>query len=79
MTKSLSTTSLKVLALLAFTFILAGCTHRPEVEEMGVTVDDPEFTTITDDDSLEALEAEIDATMIEDEDTSFLKDGEAGY
>lgn len=39
----------------------------------GVSADDPEFTEVSDDDSLDAIETELDETVIEDEDYSELE------
>ena len=63
-----------IVAIVALLF--TGCTLLPaqkDVMEDKVTADDPTFTKVSEDDSLDAIEAELDATIIEDEDFSDLE------
>lgn len=64
-------------ALVAMVSMLfAGCSLLPakqEAVDSKVMVDDPSYTTLSDDDSLDTIEAELDATIIEDEDFSELE------
>jgi PBP1b-binding outer membrane lipoprotein LpoB len=64
-------------ALVAMVAILfAGCSLLPgkkEVVDSKVMVDDPSFTTVSDDDSLDTIQQELDSTIIEDEDFSDLE------
>jgi len=63
-----------IVAIVALLF--TGCTLLPaqkDVMEDKVTADDPTFTEVSEDDSLDAIEAELDATIIEDEDFSDLE------
>ena len=65
-----------LIALVALLF--AGCTLLPEKAKNSdlmyksgeVTADDESYTVVSDDDSLETIEAELNATTIEDEDFS---------
>lgn len=95
-TRILSNISLIVIVALLF----AGCSLLPgrgtdsdlmERNPQEVTADDPAFTEVSEDDSLDAIEAELDATVIEDEedlsgfdadldaDVDVMKDGEMVY
>ena len=79
------TGSAKIFANVCFVAVVAllfaGCTLFPgkskDADTMyrsgQVTGDDPTFTQVSDDDSVETTEAEIDATVIEDEDFSDLE------
>jgi len=72
MTRVLSNVGLVAIVAMLFT----GCALLPaqkDVMEEKLTADDPEFTQVSDDDSLDAIEAELDATVIEDEDFSDLE------
>ena len=63
-----------LVAMVAMLF--AGCSLLPakkDVIDTKVMVDDPAYTTVSDDDSLDTIEAELDATIIEDEDFSDLE------
>lgn len=63
-----------LVAMVAMLF--AGCSLLPvkkDAMDTKVMVDDPAYTTVSDDDSLDTIEAELDATIIEDEDFSDLE------
>ena len=69
-----------IVAMVAILF--TGCTLLPArnaesdlMDRQGVTADDPTYTELSDDDSLETIEAELDATLIEDEDFSQIEEG----
>jgi hypothetical protein len=58
-----------LVAMVAIVF--AGCSLLPAKKEAlntKVMVDDPSYTTVSDDDSLDTIETELDATIIEEED-----------
>lgn len=70
-------TNVSLVAIVAIVF--AGCALLPGKNQNGVNTEatinatDPDFTNVSDDDSLEAIQAELDATVIEDEDFSELE------
>lgn len=70
-------TNVGLVAIVAILF--AGCALLPGKSqntvntETTVNATDPSFTDVSNDDSIEAIEAEIDATVIEDEDFSELE------
>lgn len=71
--------NISLVAVVALLF--AGCTLLPgkskDTDTMyrsgEMTGDNPAFTQVSEDDSIEATEAELDATIIEDEDFSDLE------
>lgn len=71
--------NISLVAVVALLF--AGCTLLPgrskDADTMyrsgEMTGDNPAFTEVSEDDSIEATEAELDATIIEDEDFSDLE------
>lgn len=71
-------TNVGIVAMVALLF--AGCALLPGKKtdpdpmfRSGVTSNDPTFTELSDDDSIETIESELDATLIEDEDFSELE------
>ncbi|MCB9813412.1 MAG: hypothetical protein H6772_03330 [Pseudomonadales bacterium] len=67
--------------ILLFSIFISGCSLLPNndnnasVLEPGdpVTVEDESYTTLSEDDSMEVIEAEIDATIVDEEDIAELE------